>query len=240
MHRSHMSQFGHVWWSWSYRQVCVPTWLLGEWLLYRYLSFKFNLEKSKITTTLSLFERMIWVLNNCITLQKFSIYIVEDGLSHADQHNYFKPVSRLRIDIYMQYFEEKCDKKHLFTSLYMHLTDVITSIISALVQQLGVAEVVLLSSESWVSIAVFGKIQKRVRSLVIKISAKSKFIVEYKTCSLTLNVLCVFMSQGLLKTLKSSYLPQQNTLHRIQMKKWHVFFLLSNMLLFFQCVYHYQ
>lgn len=48
----------------------------------------------------------------------------------------------------MQYFEEKCDKKHLFTSLYMHLTDVITSIISALVQQLGVAEVVLLSSES--------------------------------------------------------------------------------------------
>ena len=96
----------------------------------------------------------------------------------------------------MQYFEEKCDKKHLFTSLYMHLTDVITSIISALVQQLGVAEVVLLSSESWVSIAVFGKIQKRVRSLVIKISAKKKIIVDYKTWSLTLNVLCVFMSQG--------------------------------------------
>ena len=84
-------------------------------------------------------------VNNAI---KISIYIVEVGLSHADQHNYFKPVSRLRIDIYMQYFEEKCDKKHLFTSLYMHLTDVITSIISALVQQLGVAEVVLLSSES--------------------------------------------------------------------------------------------
>ena len=95
----------------------------------------------------------------------------------------------------MQYFEEKCDEKHSFTSLYMHLTDVNTKIILALVQQLGVAESVLLSSEPWVSIAVFGKIQNRVRSLVIKISAKSNFIVEYKTCSLTLNVLCVLMSQ---------------------------------------------
>mgnify|MGYP003690640353 CR=1 FL=1 len=143
---------------------------------------KFNLENSKITYR-DIFEVrniiIFWThnlsakqLHNAIKI--FHIYIVEVGVSHADQHNYFKPVSRLRIDIYMQYFEEKCDKKHLFTSLYMHLTDVITSIISALVQQLGVAEVVLLSSESWVSIAVFGKIQKRVRSLVIKISAKSK------------------------------------------------------------------
>lgn len=111
----------------------------------------------------------------------------------------------------------------------MHLTDVITSIISALVQQLGVAEVVLLSSESWVSIAVFGKIQKRVRSLVIKISAKKNYrrlqnLISNFECTLRIYV------TRLLKTLNFFFFAFHLIYHSkilftcYKWKKRHLFF----------------
>ena len=128
----------------------------------------------------------------------------------------------------------------------MHLTDVITSIISALVQQLGVAEVVLLSSESWVSIAVFGKIQKRVRSLVIKISAKKKNYRRLQNLISNFEFTLRIYVTRLLKTLFFFFAFHLIYHSKILFtcykwkKKASILFFSHICYCFSQCVYHYQ